>query len=124
MTPEFVRAQEQALIADLKAVPEAEKHRLAEIGTEEAYLDWKFRLAKEPMEEAREKVEHLWHERSSMEEAYSCLLWNGGTEQELEECRRKLDTLTEKMDRSWAMWTQCCLEWFEVFTNAENCGTL
>lgn len=34
----MIRAEEQALIADFKAVPKAERHRLREISTEEAYL--------------------------------------------------------------------------------------
>ena len=41
-----------ALIEGMRAVPKAERHRLREIPTEEAYLDWKLRLVCEKMEPA------------------------------------------------------------------------
>lgn len=49
---EQVRAEDMALIEGMRAVPKAERHRLREIPTEEAYLDWKLRLVCEKMEPA------------------------------------------------------------------------
>ena len=42
-----IKAEEQALIEGLKAVPRAERHRLREIPEEEAYDQWRLRLAAE-----------------------------------------------------------------------------
>ena len=50
----LMEAENQALVAGLRAVPKPERHRLKEINTEEAYIDWRLRLAAEP-EEAQEK---------------------------------------------------------------------
>ena len=57
-----MKAEEQALIAGLKAVPKAERHRLREIPTEEAYKDWRLRLAGERLEAAAGEVERLYEE--------------------------------------------------------------
>ena len=56
----MIRAEDQALVADLKAVPKAERHRLKEIGTEEAYADWRLRLAAEPLCSKKEQVGALF----------------------------------------------------------------
>ncbi len=52
----LMEAENQALVAGLRAVPKPERHRLREINTEEAYIDWRLRLAAEPIEKARRKV--------------------------------------------------------------------
>ena len=49
------KAEEQALIEGLKAVPRAERHRLREIPEEEAYDQWRLRLAAEAIENAAEQ---------------------------------------------------------------------
>lgn len=79
-----LKAEEQAMIAGFQAVPKAEKHRLKEISTEEAYLDWKFRLAAEPMEAAQKKVELLWNQlQQSQESVDAACLKSLGEEKEL-----------------------------------------
>lgn len=50
-----VKAEDQALLEGLRAVPKAERRRLREIPTEEAYLDWKLRLVMEKAEPAAEQ---------------------------------------------------------------------
>ncbi len=52
-----IKAEEQALIEGLKAVPRAERHRLREIPEEEAYEQWRLRLAAEAIENAAEQTE-------------------------------------------------------------------
>lgn len=54
-----IRAEDQALVESFQAVPKAERHRLREISTEEAYLDWKLRLIREKMDAARETFAEL-----------------------------------------------------------------
>ena len=55
-----IKAEEQALIEGLKAVPRAERHRLREIPEEEAYDQWRLRLAAEAIENAAEQTEEIW----------------------------------------------------------------
>jgi ATP-binding cassette subfamily F protein 3 len=97
----LMQAENQAMIAGLKAVPKAERHRLREINTEEAYLDWKLRLAAEPMEAARAQVEELylrWQEK----------LWE--EENPDEEPARKLE-------EAWDNLTKCELDWYDVYNS-------
>lgn len=47
-----IRAEDQALIASLRAVPAPERHCLREFPTEEMYGDWKRRLRRQEMEAA------------------------------------------------------------------------
>ena len=42
-----MKAEEQALIAGMRPVPKAERHRLKEISAEDAYIDWRLRLISE-----------------------------------------------------------------------------
>lgn len=78
----LMEAENQALVAGLRAVPKPERHRLKEINTEEAYIDWRLRLAAEPVEAAREEVDRqlLIRDEEKLEEAvdnwtYECLKW-------------------------------------------------
>ena len=76
----LVQAEDQALIAGMRAVPEKERHRLREIGTDEAYLDWRFGLARKPMDEAEKKVAYLWEkweQLSKEKEELELQLWMG-----------------------------------------------
>jgi ATP-binding cassette subfamily F protein 3 len=83
----LVQAENQALVADLKAVPKAERHRLKEISTEDAYADWKLRLAAEPLETARERCEQA---------TFS-------------------DAGTAELEQAEADWTDVCLNWYDLF---------
>ena len=57
-----IKAEEQALIEGLKAVPRAERHRLREIPQEEAYDQWRLRLAAEAIENAAECAAALYQQ--------------------------------------------------------------
>lgn len=93
-----IRAEEQALISGLQNVPRAEKHRLREISTEQAYEDWQLSLAREPLENIRAELEHLYEE---------------------------YDVLCEWTDAAWAerwhekelaltdAYTRYCLDWYD-----------
>ena len=50
-------AEDERLIADLRAVPKGESHRLREIPTEEAALDWRFHLCRMEIDQAEERVQ-------------------------------------------------------------------
>ena len=45
-----VKAEDAALLEGMRTVPKAERHRLREFSTKEAYADWKLRLAYEKLE--------------------------------------------------------------------------
>ncbi|MCQ2508428.1 MAG: ATP-binding cassette domain-containing protein [Dorea sp.] len=53
----MVQAEDQALIADMRAVPKKDTGYLREEGTDAAYADWQMRLAKEPLEKSRREME-------------------------------------------------------------------
>ena len=107
-----IKAEEQALIAGMRAVPKAERHRLKEFSTEEAYTDWKLRLAAEPMEAAKEQVEMLAEalEQMMMQWQQSEGFWNGDAWDEEEAYRERLGQYEEAVER----WQQACLEWAET----------
>lgn len=116
-----IRAEDQALIAGLQAVPKAERHRLREISTEEAYRDWMLRLAAERMEEARE----TW--RLAAEEEEAELMRR--QEEELErwgtgEMGAEVDNTPAGPEsgrlssgETWRQWHERCLEWWEIWAD-------
>lgn len=115
-----VRAEEQALIAGIRAVPKAERHRLREIPEEEAYADWKLRLAAERMDGARRQAERIWEMMEAMRGRWleSEAFWNGekwGDEEEYETLGQEYEGWKEK-------WHQGCLEWGELFFGQDYPG--
>jgi ATP-binding cassette subfamily F protein 3 len=106
-----VKAEEQALIIGLRSVPKAERHQLKELPTEEAYLDWKIRLATESMEKARKRVEFL-------EETKERLFWEkeGIAEKEFLEVQ-------EELEHCFLEWHDACMEWGNLFFNWESENT-
>lgn len=107
-----VKAEEQALIAGMRAVPKAERHRLKEIPAEEAYLDWKLRLVEERLFPAEERVEELFLHLEKVEKDWleSEAFWNGGEREEVGEYKK----LKEELERTWEEWTALCLEWYDT----------
>ena len=87
-----ISAEEQALIAGLKAVPKAERHRLREIPTEIAYQEWKLGLLREEMERAKAAYEQTLE----MMEAWE----NAAIE-----------------EQAWRAWHESCLAWWEELEN-------
>ena len=111
----MIRAEEQAMIADFKAVPKAERHRLREISTEDAFLDWKFRLAAEPMEEAKARTGELWERWSAVHGEVQTARWNpDAVPAQLEELQREETRVRKELDGAWEEWTRGCMEWLEV----------
>lgn len=92
-----MKAEEQALIEGLKAVPKAERHRLREIPTEEAYDQWRLRLVAEALEEAGERAQ-LAAEKEWAKD------WLREEETEEEEART-----------AWERWHRACMEWYEIW---------
>ena len=118
-----VKAEDQALIAGMRAVPKAERHRLREIPTEEAYLDWKLRLVMEQVEpaaEAYEKAEtaylealllyrqseEYWKELIPTEVKNSAVQTPG---QEMSASLRQLELYEKNRNETWQRWHEGCL---------------
>jgi ATP-binding cassette subfamily F protein 3 len=128
-----IQAEEQALIAGLKAVPKAERHRLREIPTEEAYDDWRLRLARERMEAAEETVKkwedalleakldpEYWKEVvTEMEENVASQPERKTAAEQKEtpqpETENRLPFLEEHLEASREEWQSRCMEWYEIY---------
>lgn len=110
----LIQAEDQALVAGIRAVPKGERHQLREIGTEEAYLDWQFRLAEEQMEEAKAQVETLWEKWSDLKKEIEEEEWLRPDGNAGEEKNGRLETMEQKLQEAWDLWTQKCLEWEEI----------
>jgi ATP-binding cassette subfamily F protein 3 len=99
--PAMMRAQDQALVEGLRAVPKGERRFVREISTEEAYLEWQLRLRTEQMQESREQVERLSSRRDELLEQ---MLWS-----------EELDGVCEELRQAEETWTEKCLAWMEIF---------
>ena len=116
-----MKAEEQALIAGLKAVPKAERHRLREIPTEEAYKDWRLRLAGERLEAAAGEVERLYEEmdaqrRSLVEsEAYWREVTGADGDDTAAWVTDAAGGLASRLAAAEQVWLERCLEWYEIY---------
>lgn len=112
-----IMAEEQALIAGMRAVPKAEKLRMREMSTEAAYLDWKLRLAVEQLEPLKLQVEELASamEVMRMEWMESEGFWTGESWGRETEYRDLLDCYIEAEKK----WTEGCLEWYGNMVEAD-----
>ena len=99
-----VKAEDAALLAGMRAVPRAERHRLQEIPEEEAYLDWKLRLAGERMELAEAAFIKAVESSQSIRE-----LWLAGEVQQ--EIRDEAD---QAQQAAWEAWHEAVLEWWQL----------
>ena len=117
----LVQAEDQALIAGMRAVPEKERHRLREIGTDEAYLDWRFGLARKPMDEAEERFAYLWKKWEQLkleEEELELKLWGESSlelTEELNQIEKDLLQIEQPLKESLELWTEGCLSWWDVY---------
>lgn len=111
-----VKAEDQALIAGMRAVPKAERHWLREIPTEEAYLDWKLRLVMEKAEPAAKAYEQAEKYYQELLESYrqSEEYW---LELENETRIQQLEAAECAKNAAWQEWNTACMEWFETWEN-------
>lgn len=82
----MIEARDLAMIEDLKAVPKPRHMQAKELSTNEAYADWKLRLAAEPLEKAKQELEKIYYDwweyfgNSAIEAAFDewtrkCIEW-------------------------------------------------
>lgn len=136
-----VKAEDAALLAGIRAVPKAERHRLKEFSVEEAYADWKLRLVQEKLEP--EELEY-----GRLEEEYQGLLdeWKMSEAYWMTEPAARMTEKTEaessgektaggtagipdepsglqedvaaakaRRDEAWECFHARCMEWYEVY---------
>ena len=138
-----VKAEDAALLEGMRAVPKAERHRLCEFSTEEAYADWKLRLVYEKLEPEELEYGRLEAEYQGllddwkMSEAYwmpdGAARTTADTGADVEPAEMPVVEaagLTEDMipglpenvaaakaqrDEAWKRWHEQCMAWFEVY---------
>ncbi len=137
----IVRAEEQALLDGMRSVPRAERHRLREISTEEAYADWQMRLLGEQLSQARQSLELVLASKERQRNAWetSEAFWRAAVPGLPENAKGPLKGLEEKpeerpgmpeehqeeretpgeepgqLTRAWEAWHEACLEWYEGY---------
>lgn len=123
----MIEAEDQAMIADLRAVPKKERHEAHQMNTEEAYVDWQLRLAAEPMETIMSKVEMIYGQIQKLQETImECelkLCDDSNFEQEtlLEKYCSTMKELNSELVENWNIWTDKCIAWYEIYAqNMEN----
>lgn len=112
-----IKAEEQALIAGMRAVPKAERHRLREISTGSAYRDWKMGQARERLDAAGEAFSDAGQSMEDMRQAWiqSEGFWLGEAwPEELE-----YTILGNRIREAWEAWHRACMEWLDT---AEETG--
>lgn len=114
----LISAEDQALIAGLRAVPRAERHRLEEISSEHVYLDWYLAPVREQMEEAAEGWERLDREYAECRDQWlhSQEFWEGQEEPGI------LFDLDLRRQEARERWTSLCLDWWEQWNQEREGG--
>ena len=112
-----IKAEEQALIAGMRAVPKAERHQLKEFSTDAAYRDWKMGPVLDHLYAAGEEMAAIAVSMEGMYEAWtdSKAFWDGGEWQE----KGEYENLCRRYKESWERWHGSCMEWLEA---AEETG--
>lgn len=107
-----VKAEDAALLEGMRTVPKAERHRLREFSTEEAYADWKLRLVYEKLEP--EELEY-----GRLEAEYRGLL----AEWKMSEVYWTLEpgipdavaAAKARRDEAFKRWHEQCMAWLGVY---------
>lgn len=107
-----VKAEDAALLEGMRTVPKAERHRLREFSTEEAYADWKLRLVYEKLEPEELEYGRLEAEYRGllaewkMSEAYWTL------EQGIPDA---VAAAKARQDEAFRRWHEQCMAWLGVY---------
>lgn len=136
-----VKAEDAALLAGMRAVPKAERHRLKEFSVEEAYADWKLRLVQEKLEPEELEYGRLEEEYQGlldewkMSEAYwmtepaarmtekteaessgeKTAGWTAGIPDEPSGLQEDVAAAKARRDEAWECFHARCMEWYEVY---------
>ena len=110
------------MIEGLRAVPKPERHRLREIDTEEAYDEWRLRLAGEAMAAAGKAAREAWEKWQASLTAYKegpDIFEGGNSEAETEIHLKKAE-----YEAAAKKWQELCCGWFDVYCEVtiQPCG--
>lgn len=100
-----MQKEQDRIAEELKAVPKPERHRLREIPEEEAFYEWRLRLAEEEMEGITDRLIQLEELLETEEYRYAVYLEKEPERLELE---REKETLLEEL-------TKLCIRWNEFY---------
>ncbi len=127
--PARISAENQALITGIRSVPKAERLRLREIPTEEAYTDWRLRLAGEKLAAASLQAERIWKELETAKELYTAQeylkTWyqlpktpdspfSDPTALAVPDPELLYHQLKQDYNAAWQTWHAACLEWYDA----------
>ncbi len=112
-----VKAEDAALLEGVRAVPKAERHRLREFSTEEAYADWKLRLVYEKLEPDKLEYERLEKEYQDLltEWQMSETYWMEQESDPVPELQIHLAEAEKLRDEAWERFHARCMEWYEIY---------
>lgn len=122
-----IRAEDQALVEEIRSVPEAEKGRYMTISTDQAYREWRMRLMGEELDRLAERVLCTAALLEEQEVRKTAEILGYGMENGSEEDRPGTvyqgdpDMLPESvLEQAVEEWTQACIAWDEEFTDTED----
>lgn len=111
-----MKAEEQALIAGLKNVPKKATLLGHELSTEQAFLDWKLRLAREAMAHEAQRVEALTEKVSGLRlQQYEREDWMVPVAKDDRTCEDDLSQGEDELADAVANWQDACIEWYDLW---------
>ena len=108
-------AEDERLIADLRAVPKGESHRLREIPTEEAALDWRFHLCRMEIDQAEERVQREETALGEMMESTAPPTIAEYLESSSPEGSEKFLAQQQRLEDANQQWTETLLVWYDLW---------
>lgn len=143
--PGMLSAQDQAMVASLKAVPKAARMQSRALSDEEAYADWRLHLAGEPLEKARRLAEEkaaalqaaqaelservlqmpgaelsVQEQQMLSEHGRQAAELYGAADEDFTQLRRRVQESTALYAEAEEAWTRACLEWYDVWLDTMN----
>ena len=110
-----VKAEDAALLAGMRAVPKAERHRLKEFSAEEAYADWKLRLVQEKLEPEELEYGRLEEEYQGLLDEWKMLEAYWMIPDEPSGLPEDVAAAKARRDEAWERFHARCMEWYEVY---------
>ncbi|MCD8122705.1 MAG: ATP-binding cassette domain-containing protein [Clostridiales bacterium] len=118
-----VQAEDAALIEGIRSVPKAERWSFCEPSEEQAYTDWKLRLATEKLENMGAYYARL-EEKCRLQE----IEWKESETYWLDFAPQSEDMsghsgsdgmAVSERDTVWKEWHACCLQWWDIYNENE-----
>ena len=115
-----MRAEDRALVDDMRRVPEAEKGRFLTISTEQAYHEWRMRLMGEELDRLAERTMDIAAKKEEQEQKHTAAVL--GYEKDTDPGERNkgedfADTLSDALQQAEGEWTRICIAWDEEFAD-------